>query len=91
VGFRLSRNYLWIYVLLFISWFVKLFVHPAQATSVREIHERMAVGPLAPWVVLLFSLGFFGAMLAALYAAWRTGLPVDEVKGLEMDLEHWKV
>jgi len=91
VGFRLSRNYLWIYVLLFLSWFVKLFVHPAQATSAREIYERMAVGPLAPWVVLLFSLGFFGAILAALFASWRAGLPVDEVKGLETDMEHWKV
>jgi len=34
---------------------------------------------------------YFVAILAAPCAAWRTGLPVDEVKGLEMDLEHWTV
>jgi uncharacterized membrane protein len=91
IGFRLSRNYLWIFVLLFLSWFVKLFVHPAQATGAREVYERMAVGPVAPWVVLLSGLTFFGAILAALFASWQAGLPVDEVKGLEQNLEAWKV
>lgn len=91
IGFRLSRNYLWIYILLFLAWFVKLFVHPAQATGVGEVYDRMAVGPVAPWIVLLSSVTFFGAILAALFASWRAGLPVDEVKGLETDMEHWKV
>ena len=90
VGFRLSRNYLWIFVLIFIAWIVKLFVHPTQAASFQEIYDRMAVGPLSPWVVLLSGLGFLGGMIAALVAAWRAGLPVDEIKGLEQDLAHWK-
>lgn len=91
VGFRLSRNYLWIFLLLFIAWIVKLFIHPTQATSLAEIYARMAVGPVAGWVVLLSGLTFLGGMIAALVAAWRAGLPVDEVRGLERDLAHWKV
>jgi uncharacterized membrane protein len=91
VGFRLSSHYLWIFLLLFIAWFVKLFIHPTQATSLGAIYERMAVGPIAGWVVLLSGLTFLGGMIAALWAAWRAGLPVDEVKGLEQDLEHWTV
>lgn len=41
--------------------------------------------------MLLSGLTYLGGMVAALVAAWRTGLPVDEVKGLERDLEYWKV
>jgi hypothetical protein len=51
----------------------------------------MAVGPVAPWAVLAFVLTCIGLMLAALVAAHRGGLPVDEIKGLERDLSHWKV
>lgn len=91
VGFRLSRNYLWIFLLLFIAWIVKLFIHPSQADGVATIYARMAVGPIPGWAVLLSGVTFLGGMIAALVAAWRTGLPVDEIRGLEMDLEHWKV
>lgn len=91
VGFRLSRNYLYMFLLIFIAWIVKLFVHPTQATSLGVIYERMSVGPLPGWLVLLCGLGFLGGMIAALFAAWRAGLPVDEVTGLEQDLEHWSV
>jgi hypothetical protein len=31
------------------------------------------------------------ALVAALVAAWRGGLPIDEVRSLERDLEYWKV
>ena len=91
VGFRLSRNYLWIFVLLFIAWIVKLFIHPTQAADFTTVYARMAVGPIAGWVVLLSGLTFLGGMIAALVAAWRVGLLVDEIRGLERDLVHWKV
>jgi uncharacterized membrane protein len=91
IGFRLLSHYLWIFLLLFIAWIVKLFVHPTEATSLGVIYERMAVGPIAGWVVLLSGLTFLGGMIAALWAAWHAGLPVDEIRGLEKDLEHWTV
>jgi uncharacterized membrane protein len=91
VGFRLSRNYLWIFVLIYISWLMKLFIHPVQANSLAEIYGRMATGPIPGWAVLLAAAGFFAGMIASLVAAWRSGLPVDEVRGLDRDLAHWKV
>jgi uncharacterized membrane protein len=91
VGFRLLRNYLWIYAILFVAWLVKLFVHPVEAGSLGEIYRRMAVGPIPPWVVLLSGLTFLAIIAAALFAAWRRGLPIDEIKGLEQDLAQWKV
>jgi uncharacterized membrane protein len=91
IGFRLQRNYLWLFLITIGAWFVKLFVHPEPATSPGVMYGRMAVGPLPHWAVLAFGLGFLGLMLAALVAAHRGGLPVDEIKGVEQDLSHWKV
>ena len=91
IGFRLERNYLWIFLIIMVAWLLKLFVHPDPATSWRVMYERMAVGPIPPGAVLAFCLTFLALILAALVAAHRGGLPVDEIKGLEQDLSHWKV
>lgn len=91
IGFRLSRNFVWMYLILMIAWLMKLFIHPTQATSVAEIFSRMAVGPLPPWMVLLVFAVFAGAIVAALYAAARYGFSVDEIRGLERDRQRWKV
>jgi uncharacterized membrane protein len=91
IGFRLQRNYLWIFLILMAAWLLKLFVHPVPAASLREVFDRMAFGPIPPWAVLACCLAFIALILAALVAAHRGGLPVDEIKGLERDLSHWKV
>lgn len=91
IGFRLQRNYLWIFLILLLAWLVKLFVHPTPAAALGEVFGRMAVGPVPPWFVLTSGLTFYGLMFAALIASQRRGIPVDEIKGLEHDLGHWKV
>jgi uncharacterized membrane protein len=91
IGFRLSRNFVWMYLILFIAWLLKLFVHPTPARSAAEIFARMAVGPMPPWVVLLCGLTFVGLIVAALFAASRYGVSEDEIRGLERDRERWKV
>lgn len=90
VGIRLSRSYLWIFLLLFIAWMVKLFIHPTQAPDFATVYARMVVGPIPGWAVLLSGLTFLGGMIAALIAGWRAGLLEDEIRGLERDLAHWK-
>jgi uncharacterized membrane protein len=91
IGFRLSRNFVWMYLILFIAWLLKLFVHPTPAHSAAEIFGRMAVGPLPPWVILLSGLALAAFIGAGLYAAARTDICEDEIRGLERDLDHWKV
>jgi uncharacterized membrane protein len=91
IGLRLWRNYLWIFVILLAAWIVKLFVHPTEAHSFAELYARLRVGPIAPWVVMGLGAAFYALIAAALAASWRRGLPVDEIKGLEHDLAHWKV
>jgi len=91
IGFRLSRNYLWMFLILILAWFVKLFIHPTQAVTLFTIYDRMAVGPVAPWIVLTSCLAFLAASVAATLATWRGAMTVDEIKGLEKDLAHWRL
>jgi hypothetical protein len=51
----------------------------------------MAVGPVAPWVVFLSCLVFLITIVTATLVSWRGGLTVDEIKGLEKDLAHWRL
>ncbi len=91
IGFRLHRNYAWIFLILMLGWLLKLFIHPTEATSLGVLYERMAVGALPPWAVLAFGITFCFVIIAALIASHRVGMPVDEIKGLERDLAHWKI
>ena len=90
-GFRLERNYLWIFLILMVAFVVKLFIHPFPATSLGEAYGRMRVGPIPPWFVLAGGLTFYGLLFASLIAVRRRGMPVDEIAGLEEDPGHWTV
>lgn len=91
IGLRLQRNYLWIFLIILVAWVLKVFAHPTPAATFADVYQRMAVGPVPSGVVLAFCLAFYGLIFAALFACYRRGLPVDEIKGLERELEHWKV
>lgn len=55
-GRRLRRNYLWIYLILFISWMGKSFLFPEPATTIAEFIERGAIGAIPGYIVILFGL-----------------------------------
>ena len=55
-GRRLRRNYLWIYLILFISWMGKSFLFPVPATSIPEFIQRGAVGSIPGGVVIFLGL-----------------------------------
>jgi uncharacterized membrane protein len=99
VGFRLRRNFIWIFVILTGGWFVKLLLHDGRsdsmaiADSFAECWARMAVGTIPSWFVFATVVGFNIALFAFI---WRSrhihgAEPADEVAGLERNLEHWKL
>ena len=51
-GRRLRRNYLWIYLILAVSWFGKSYLFPQPATSLAEFVLRGAIGPIHGYVVI---------------------------------------
>ena len=53
LGRRLRRNYFWMFLILGMAWFGKLWVHPEAATGVQQVIERAALGPIPGPTVLL--------------------------------------
>ncbi len=62
-GRRLRRNYLWLFVILGSSWFAKLWLYPAPASSLTELLGRGAIGPLQGWIVLSVGIGYYALLL----------------------------
>ncbi|HEY3228172.1 MAG TPA: DUF2270 domain-containing protein [Roseiflexaceae bacterium] len=58
LGRRLRRNYIWIFAVLAISWVVKIIIHPHTPTSLAELVDRIRIGPIPAWLVLLTGVLF---------------------------------
>ncbi len=58
LGRRLRRNYLWIFSVLVVSWVVKISIHPFAAQSSDVLMQRVAIGPIPAWAVLLTGVIF---------------------------------
>ncbi len=93
IGFRLRRNYIYIFLILLAAWFVKLYIHPSIALHPRDVWERMAVGSIPSWFICLGGVVFYvGLGLLVWYGRHlHGGEPDDEIAGLERNLEHWKL
>jgi uncharacterized membrane protein len=84
LGRRLRRNYLWIFGVLLMSWLVKVSIHPTAIGSLDELRQRIAIGPVPAWVVLLAGV-LFHAFLAILLITTRRSRPsVSEVEPRDM-------
>ena len=72
---RLRRNYIWIFVILVVSWIVKVAIHPAPTYELEEILRRAAIGPISGTIVLLtgvvFNVALFILGTATYLPGWR--------------------
>jgi len=71
-GRRLRRNYLWIYLILFISWLGKSYLFPQPALSPQEFIQRGAIGPIHGVVIL--ALGIVYHIFLLLIAIGTVGM-----------------
>ena len=90
VAIRLWFNYIWILIAISLSWLAKISIHPFPARQFGQVVERMAIGPIAGWAVLLLWLAFWGGVIWLVFWGKRRGRHGDEVFGLAQDLGHWK-
>jgi len=58
LGRRLRRNYIWIFGVLVLSWIVKVVIHPQPTISPGDLYQRIAIGPIPAWFVLLAGVAF---------------------------------
>lgn len=65
---RLVRNYVFIFLVMFLGWVIKLWIHPTAAHSLDEVYERCRIGPLPGWVSLTIVALFYSGLLVILVA-----------------------
>jgi uncharacterized membrane protein len=63
LGRRLRRNYAWIFLLLSLSWFVKVAMHPTVAENWGEFLARASIGFLPGSVVVAGMIAFDVALV----------------------------
>ena len=61
-GRRFRRNYVWIFVILGLSWALKSYLHPTVAHTWAEFLDHSALGPLPGGVMLTLGLLFNAAL-----------------------------
>jgi uncharacterized membrane protein len=64
LGRRLRRNYMWIYMILGLAWFAKLWFHPTTAGTWAEMLDRAAIGSVSGSIVLAAGLIFNGVLMS---------------------------
>lgn len=75
---RLRRNYVWLFLVLFLSWVVKVLLHPVPADSLADLLDRAAIGPLPAWFVLLFGVWFHCFLCWIIFSNRETVAQSDE-------------
>ena len=92
VAIRLRFNYIWIFLVILLTWLAKIHLHPTVANNPSEAFERLRVGPVTGWAILVLVAVFYAVSIAL--AVWggqqRHHVSVHEVHGLERQLDHWK-
>lgn len=83
VGRRLRANYLWLFVLLSLSWTLKVYIHAAPAQSFLEFVERAQVGLAPGWFVILAGLAFNAILFFVAFSTLRLSDSTSEVLPLE--------
>jgi uncharacterized membrane protein len=63
IGRRLRRNYLWIFLLLALSWNLKVYLHPVPADTFALFLQRATVGLVPGWIVFIVGFVFNAAVL----------------------------
>lgn len=79
LGWRLRRNYLWIYAGVLLAWIAKLDTVRAksEAFSPKTLLEEAHIGSFPGWAVWLTVLAFYGYLIALVVQATREH-PLEE-------------
>ena len=90
VGRRLRSNYLWIFILMILSWALKIYIHPFPIvstdpkTTVFDIFiQRAAVGLISGWFIIILGAIFNLIVLFFAFGTLRLKDSSSEVLPLE--------
>jgi uncharacterized membrane protein len=79
IGRRLRRNYLWIFLLLALSWNLKVYLHPVPADTLELFLQRATVGLVPGWIVFIVGFVFNAAIFVFAVGTIRLRKATGEV------------
>lgn len=79
IGRRFRRNYLYIFVIMGMAWFAKLWLHPVQASSLAEMTQRAAIGSLPGEMVFGMGVLFYVTIFTVGLLTYRLQQATGEV------------
>jgi uncharacterized membrane protein len=79
IGRRLRSNYIWIFLLLALSWTLKVYLHPFPAANVDAFVERARVGLAPGGMVVAFGMFFNGLIFLTAIATLKLKNASSEV------------
>ncbi|MBV8083805.1 MAG: DUF2270 domain-containing protein [Chloroflexi bacterium] len=79
LGWRLRRNYAWLYVVLLVTWLTKLWLHPQPANTIAGLVAHAAIGPVSGWIVLGASVAFHVSLILIAVITWGMHTASGEV------------
>lgn len=83
VGRRLRSNYMWIFILLALSWTLKVYIHPFPAPTTEAFIQRAQVGIVPGWAVILVGMIFNSLMFFLAIATLKLKDASSEVQPLD--------
>ncbi|MBA3632414.1 MAG: DUF2270 domain-containing protein [Acidobacteria bacterium] len=83
VGRRLRSNYIWIFVLLALSWTLKVYLHPFPAANMETFINRAQVGIAPGWFVILAGFTFNAIVFFIAFGTLKLKDASSEVTPLE--------
>lgn len=87
IGRRLRSNYLWIFILLALSWTLKVYIHPFPAPTMDAFVQRAQVGLAPGWLVVVVGFVFNALMFFLAVATMKLKDASSEV--LPLDSFEW--
>lgn len=79
LGWRLRRNYVWIYAVLMLTWLAKLFLHPQPAASWRELVSHAAIGSVPGTWTMSAAILFHCSLIVIAIITWGMQTASGEV------------
>jgi uncharacterized membrane protein len=71
VGRRLRRTYAWIFVIQAVAYYGKLAIHPMPLTTLADLWERAAIGPIPGGLVVAAGVLFHGGWAVFALVTYR--------------------
>lgn len=68
MGWRMRRNYIWIFAILLLAWIIKITTFPNEISSFGDVVTRAAVPPIPGSVMILIGVIFNAVVLWVAFA-----------------------